>query len=782
MRAAVARLEDEQLLPRERQELEQKLRAELTALWETEFLKSRRPTVLDEVARGLSLAPRLVETIPRVYATMRNALAAAYPESDFRLPVFLRFGTWIGGDRDGNPNVTAAITAQTLLRLRSAAIQIQLEQAHAAYDALSLTNRGRGPDSALQAMLGQALARWPALAKLLDEIDPREQIRHGITLIRWRLGQSNLQAWENALPDGAYSTSAQLCADVERLHAAATRVGGPALADAALGTWRDLAAVFGLHLQTLDIRQDSRRLLEVLHELFAADRICENYTDLLETEKQALLTRTMPWAGPLNEARLSPLARETLALFRLIRRALEKFGGETIGGFIISLTQAPSDLLGVLWLWRWAQQEQSPASDQDCPATREELRIVPLFEKIGDLQRGPETLAAILDQPAYRAHLQKQESRQQDLPQQELRQQELRQRELRQRVMVGYSDSTKDGGYLSACWGLYQAQSRLQAVAAERGVRLTFFHGRGGSLGRGGGPAARGIISLPMAALNGSLRLTEQGEVLAERYDDPQIAFRHLEQVTWATLVGAALPRGELPSAWLELVEELSARSLAVYRELVDSPGFIPFFSAATPIDEIEQLPIASRPARRRGERTLNDLRAIPWVFSWTQNRLLLPAWYGFGTAVSERMEREPAVEATLRRMYREWPFWQATLDNAALALAKADLEIAERYSELVEDAVTRGSIWEKIAAEFSRTLTCLMRLMEVPELLSGTPWLQQSIGMRNPYIDPINLIQIELLRRRRRLPETAVAEAEQLRDLLRLSVQGIASGMRTTG
>jgi len=419
-------------------------------------------------------------------------------------------------------------------------------------------------------------------------------------------------------------------------------------------------------------------------------------------------------------------------------------------------------MLGVLWLWRWAQSEQLSTQDATCFVVRPELRIIPLFEKIGDLQRAPQTLAAILDQPAYRAHLSKQGGR--------------------QIVMVGYSDSTKDGGYLAACWGLFRAQSGLAVAAAERGVQITFFHGRGGSLGRGGGPAARGIISLPNASLDGTLRLTEQGEVLAERYDDPQIAFRHLEQVTWATLVGSALPRTRVSDDWMQLIEGLSETSHAAYRELVGLPGFIDFFSTATPIDEIEQLPIASRPAHRRGERSLDDLRAIPWVFSWTQNRLLIPAWYGLGTALAERFERDPAAVAALGALYREWPFWQATIDNAALALVKADLEIAANYQKLVPNEATRTAIWDRIAAEFVRTRECLVQLMEVTDLLAGTPWLQQSIGVRNRYIDPLNLMQIELLRRRRQLPESETTQREQLRDLLRLTVQGIAAGMRTTG
>jgi phosphoenolpyruvate carboxylase len=323
----------------------------------------------------------------------------------------------------------------------------------------------------------------------------------------------------------------------------------------------------------------------------------------------------------------------------------------------------------------------------------------------------------------------------------------------------------------------------LQAVAEQHQVKLTFFHGRGGSLGRGGGPAARGILSLPPEALDGSLRLTEQGEVLAERYDDVQIAYRHLEQVTWATLVASSLPAPSIKPAWLSMIEELAQRSYRAYRELVEQPGFIQFFGDATPIEEIENLPIGSRPSRRRGERTLNDLRAIPWVFAWTQNRCMIPAWYGLGTALVEVKYRDRGSWKTVCEMYRAWPFMEATIDNAVLAVAKADMTIAHHYAELSEDNDVRQRCWSLIAAERDRTRQALLDIVGGHELLSTTPWFFSSIEVRNPYIDPLNLIQVEFLKRRRLIQtDASETEREQLRDMLRLTVQGIAAGMRTTG
>jgi phosphoenolpyruvate carboxylase len=350
-------------------------------------------------------------------------------------------------------------------------------------------------------------------------------------------------------------------------------------------------------------------------------------------------------------------------------------------------------------------------------------------------------------------------------------------------VTVGYSDSTKDGGYLSAGWGLYQAQIGLHAAAKERGVELTFFHGRGGSLGRGGGPAARAICSLPPDTMDGSLRLTEQGEVLAERYDDVQIAYRHLEQVTWATLLTSAAPSPEPRQAWIRIMEDLSKRSYEFYRQLVDQPGFLEFFSSATPIDEIEGLPIGSRPARRRGRKSLNDLRAIPWVFSWTQNRCMIPAWYGLGWAISSLKQEQPAVSPVLGEMYRHWPFFEATIENAALALAKTDMFVAQRYANLHTDESVRERIWTLIASERNRSRQAILDITGEEELLARTPWFQDSIDARNPYIDLLNLIQIELMRRRRAQPPDAPeGERDQLGHLLRLTLQGVAAGIRTTG
>ena len=756
MRYTLAKLDQLDLLPRERAGLESRIRANLSTLWETEFLKPQRPSVLEEVERGLSIMPRLWEVVPAIYQSLRLALQTAYPATEFKIPAFLRFGSWIGGDRDGHPGVTAEVTEKTLLWLRREAVRQHLERCHLTYLFVTLaTNPEQVPQDLVEG-LAAAVQRWPECAPALETVAPREWHRRWIKLIEWRLQRSAGESIHALLPAGAYRDGQELAHDLELLWRWVRERCGP---DAALEIrqWVDLNQIFGLHLARLDVRQDAARYREVLSEILSQVAGETDLANLSELQRQTCLADSLGYAEPLDESSFSPLTKDTLQLYRLLAAVLERFGEQAIGGNIVSMTRTPSDLLSVLWLWRRVEIEHGGTGS--LPA----LRIIPLFEKIGDLRNSPQTLAAILDQPDYAAH--------------------VAQAGQRQIVMVGYSDSTKDGGYLAASWGLYKAQDQLHQVAAERGVRLTFFHGRGGSLGRGGGPAARGILSLPPDALGGTLRLTEQGEVLAERYDDTHIAQRHLEQVTWATLVASNLPQAPVSAEWVELMEQLSVRSYRSYRELVEQSGFIHYFADATPIEEIENLPIASRPSRRTGQRTLNDLRAIPWVFSWTQNRCMIPAWYGLGTALGEIKNGQMSGWQTACKMYRQWPFFQATIDNAALALAKADQSVARHYAELCTDQEIRGRIWRLIAEEMDRSRQAILEIVGSTELLGTTPWFQGSVEVRNPYIDPLNLLQIELLRRKRALsPEASVTDQQQLRELLRSTVQGVAAGMRTTG
>jgi phosphoenolpyruvate carboxylase len=768
MRHSLQELDRVDLLPRERSAYEGELHSELAVLWQTEFLRSTRPTVLDEVDRGLSITPRLWEAVPQVHASLRRGLAACYPGESFHIPPFLTFGSWMGGDRDGNPFVTADVTEQTILRLRAAAIDRHLDWCLRLHDLLTISLHAVQAAGPLVERLDALATAWPDLADALEPLAPRETYRRWIRMIRFRLERSRTASLAEPAALGAYASGSELDADVALLVDSLGHDHG--LANHSPAThWLDLVRTFGLHMTRLDVRQDARAYGDIMGEILAATgHVADtaSYSALDEPARRALLVGSMPGAvsqPPGSEggirydiptAGLTSLTDDTLRLFEMLHRAVARFGPECIGTAIISLTRSPADVLAVLWLWRWARGRAAVRGEA---VAASDIDISPLFEKINDLAHAHNTLSAILDEPSYRAH--------------------LAGRGDRQIVMVGYSDSTKDGGYLAACCGLQVAQGNLHAAAAARGVSLTFFHGRGGSLGRGGGPAARGILSLPPETLDGSLRLTEQGEVLAERYDDTEVACRHLEQVSWATLVASSVRRSEPRREWTDVATRMAERSWTVYRELVDQPGFIRYFSETTPIDDIETLPIASRPSRRRGERTLDDLRAIPWVFAWTQSRCMIPAWYGLGTALVEVKYEDRHAWQHVCDMYRQWPFFQATIDNATLALAKADMYIAQRYSELVDDADVRRPIWQRIAAERDRTRQAILDIVGGGELLATTPWFQRSIEARNPYIDPLNLIQIEFMRRRRQRPDD-----ESLHDLLRLCVQGIAAGMRTTG
>jgi len=762
MRKCLELLDNPDMLPRERRRLEAEMRAELAVLWQTEFLRPTRPAVLDEVDRGLSVMPRIWEAVPQVYASVRHALADTFPGGSFRIPTFLTFGSWMGGDRDGNPFVTAAVTAATLDRLRLAAIDRHLEWCSRLSDVLTISLAAASGGRPLAERLAELAAAHPELAAAVSGFDEQAVYRRWLALIRLRLEAARRVRLEYpAAPPLAYRSGAEFVGDLALLVACLEADHGLSL-DSLPQAWLDLARTFGLHMTCLDVRQDARAYADILGAVLAAAGLLPDaaaYGLLDDAARARLLVESLGTVGEVPRESLPPLAIDTLDLFRLLHTAAVRFGPECLGGAIVSLTQCPADVLGVLWLWQWARSRAAAAGE---PVADHDIAVVPLFEKIGDLERAAETLGTILDEPAYRAH--------------------LAGRDDRQLVMVGYSDSTKDGGYLAACCGLQTAQERLHAAAAARGVKLTFFHGRGGSLGRGGGPAARGILSLPAATLDGSLRLTEQGEVLAERYDDVEIARRHLDQVTWATLVAATRPPPEPPPEWPALADVMAARALAAYRELVDQPGFIGYFSKTTPIDDIENLPIASRPARRRGERTLDDLRAIPWVFAWTQSRCMIPAWYGLGTALAEVKYADRKAWQQVCEMYRRWPFFQATIDNATLALAKADMAIAQHYSELDDDADARRRIWQRIAAEYDRTRQAILDIVGGGELLGTTPWFQRSIEARNPSVDPLNLIQADFMRRRRAELAADPADHDRHRGVLRLCIQGIAAGMRTTG
>lgn len=761
LRQDMIELARHELLPRERDWVLGRIKADLACLWETDALRPRRPTVLEEVRRSLFVANSVWQTLPWLFRGVRQGLAHAYPNERFDLPAFLRFGTWIGGDRDGNPYVTAEVTRQTLIVLRSTALEKHLEQCDRLRRTLTISQTHHPLTPELRAALDEAQQCWPELKARLEELNPHEAYRHWLMVIRARLEQTAKADPFTEPPAMAYRQPGELHRDLTLIADSLRANGHDELADGELQDWLDRSLVFGFHLARLDLREDAQKLNDAVAEIVRQLGLCDDYAALEEREKQALLTAPLDTerAVALDESTLSEDAAELLNLFHLVQRTLRRFDAQALGKFVISMTRQPSDALAVLWLHHLVGCGKAAEDEGEPPRC---LPIVPLFETIDDLNRAGATLDALLSTPMYLEH--------------------VRACENLQTCMVGYSDSTKDGGNLAANWALHEGQRALADVADRHDVKLMLFHGRGGALGRGGGPAARGIRSLPPQSVRGRLRMTEQGEVLAERYDDPEIAHRHLEQVSWATLLVSAGEHEPMDPQWSDALQRAANASLKRYRTLITDPGFVQYFEQATPIDSIETLPIGSRPSRRRGQRKLEDLRAIPYTFAWTQNRHMITAYFGLGTGLHEAAAGDWAL---LRTMYAQWPFFRAVIDNAELALAKTDMAIGKEYAGLVSDRETGERIWRMLDEEYELAREAVLAIVERSELLEGIPWLQRSIRVRNPYIDPLNFIQVELMRRLAALEgEASVDESgiESLRELLRYCVQGVSAGMRTTG
>ncbi|MEM9111167.1 MAG: phosphoenolpyruvate carboxylase [Planctomycetota bacterium] len=747
MRLTLRRLRDDliqldrpDMLHRERDELVRRMRANLDCLWETDTLRPSKPSVLEEVDRSLFVVESLWDVVPQLCHSTRRALQHAYSENTPTLPAVIRFGSWIGGDRDGNPFVTPGVTRKTLVHLRKAVIEKHAVFCRQFARVLSISDKHHPVSDQVRAILEGGLAKWPRLKDSVERISPHETYRRTLRVIRHRLRAAAETDPVTGPDDLAYRSSAEFAADLQAIANSLRENKHKELADGAMQAWQDRVAVFGLHFARLDIREDSRQLHSAITEVVAQLDPDADYAAMDERARQALLSSAVTLdTNALSMDKLTEPTRNTVELFVLLEQAAEHLGTEALGALIISMTHHPSDVLAMGWLGRLAAKLRG----YDQPKAL--LPIAPLFETIDDLANADQTLDALLSSEPYMAH--------------------VRATGGRQMCMVGYSDSCKDGGYLASNFGLYDAQTRLAATAKQHGIGLVLFHGRGGSLGRGGGPAARGVLSLPPEAVGFKVRITEQGEVLAERYDDPEVAFRHVEQVAWATLLVSAEKADKIDPVWKDELAKASQASTACYRALRDDPGFLAYFDKATPINTIETMPIGSRPSRRRGARELKDLRAIPYTFAWTQNRHLLTGWYGLGTGLSQ-IDLE-----TRLAMYDGWPMFRGMIHNAELALIKCDMQIARHYAELVDDGGSTR-LFETICTEFDRTRAVVLETAQRDEMLSGIDWLQRSVRVRNPYVDPLNLIQIELMRR----------GLDPQGDLLRQSVQAIAAGLRNTG
>ena len=754
----VERLHAPELLPGEADEIGRRVEEEIVVLWQSDEVRAVRPTVLDEVQNGLYyFEAGLFELVPRLYRDLEGALAASYPGHAWRVPPLLRFGSWIGGDRDGNPFVTPEVTIEAARRLRVAAIRRHLATIEDLGGRLSQSTREVGVSAELLASLATDDARDAALAAELGRRHLHEPYRRKCGHIRAKLARSLDHAARHCpvfcrdaplLADGGrYHRRDELLADLHVLERSLLAHGGAAVARGALRDVMREVEVFGLHLATLDVRQHSERHAAALAEVLAGAGVCADYRALDEDARVALLSRALEDPRPLVPVRpaYTPESREVVETFRAVAAILGELAPESIQTVIVSMTRGASDVLAALLLAREAGVD---------------VDIAPLFETLADLGAAPAVMRACLRVPAYRAH--------------------LRGRGGVQEVMLGYSDSNKDAGFVAANWALYRAQRELREVTAAEGVELRFFHGRGGAIGRGGGPANQAILAQPPGSVGSRLRLTEQGEVIADRYGLPVLAQRHLEQLVNAMLrAGFANPTAPEP-AWERAVERLAALARDYYRALVyGDPDFVRYFRAATPIAEIGRLNLGSRPASRKKSDRIEDLRAIPWVFSWMQSRHTLPGWYGLGYAL-EVFAEEPGAIDLLQKMYEAWPFFRTMIDSAQMILGKADLHVAARYAELVPDRAMAEAIFGRIEAEHGRAARMICQVARAGEILDYAPILKRSIALRNPYVDPMSYIQVELLERLRAAP--GGPDHEALEDAIMLSISGIAAGLKNTG
>ncbi len=741
----------------ERAETENALRETVASLWLTDETRPRPPTVLDEVRNGLFYFENtLLRLIPALQQTLRAELEVAYPDYAFTIPNFLRFGSWIGGDRDGNPFVTIKITEETLREHKNQILRGYRRALDELHGNLSVSER-YGISAELAASLEADAAMFPDRAEFVDERYPGEPYRQKMHYIYAKLGatlEDNQRPWRTErLPrEQIYMNADEFRADLHLVQASLRGLqGGDRLAEGKLGMLILQSEIFGFHLASLDLRQHAERHTAALSEILAKYGVAHYFATWGESRKVELLTRELLTRRPFTPARLpfSDETNETVELFRLIHRAHERVGTAAIDTYIISMTTGVSDLLTVLLF----AQDAGVADDLD---------IVPLFETVADLHAAPRIMSELFANPAYRQHLET--------------------RGHHQQIMIGYSDSNKDGGYLTANWELYLAQGALAQTCTEHHIRLTLFHGRGGSVGRGGGPANRAILAQPAASVRGRFKLTEQGEVITNRYANPVLAHRHLEQVVHAVLLTSRPETAEqaVQPEWVDAVKEMSVLAEKAYRTLVhDNPHLIAYFQQATPIAEIGQLNIGSRPAKRKATTGISDLRAIPWVFAWTQSRVALPGWYGLGTALHQWAGEDEGRWTLLQTMYREWRFFRSMIDNAQMSMRKADLLIAGVYTTLAALEV-RDAIFPILRAEFEHTEQLILRLTGQKDLLENEGWLHRSIQVRNPYIDPMNYIQVALLERLRDSEDDE--ELAALRDAILLSVNGIAAGLRNTG
>lgn len=721
----------------EAENYQEKILAEITALWQTDEVRRRKPTVQDEIAMGLdhypvSLLPAVVNFYNEAARDFRAVFGGDVRPAD--LPSVVRFGSWIGGDRDGNPFVTALCTRDALQRNRELILSAYLDDLDELRRLLTPSTFQIGADQKLCQRLADYENRFPSIAASADSLPECEHYRRYVDFIRERI-RSSLHTPDD---EQSYPGPAEMAADLQLLRDCLERQGGELLVRSLLDPLYRKLAIFGFHLHTLDIRQHAKVHAKAMEDLAggAAQLICH----------------AVSRPGPP-----SPETAELLESLRTIALLKREYPPEIISSYVISGASSAQDILSLIWLMELCGISVAARAGQGDPG----IMPVPLFESIEDLRNAPDICRTLWTDPGFARHLDSWERHQE--------------------VMLGYSDSNKDGGMITSSWEIFKAHRALHQVADECGVKLCLFHGRGGTVGRGGGVIHRALIAQPDGAFGGSFKLTEQGEVINFKYNDPLLAQRTIELMVAASLealVRTGLVQTNIEPAWEEALEEISAMALACYREkIADNPDILPYFEQATPVLEFELAKIGSRPSRRCLGNSLSDLRAIPWGFGWIQSRLMTPAWFGVGAACERYAARSPEALKLLREMMLRFPFFFDMIRNVEVAMAKVDLPLARQYAALVDDDALRERVWGLLTDEHDRTRRMLLELTSQNRLLETNPDLVESLRLRTPYVDPMNLIQIELLRRKR-----AGQSGEQLDYLLAATIHGVAAGLRNTG
>ena len=746
------------LTPDEDAEVTAALRRQILTLWQTALIRLERLRIEDEIEVGLRYYDAsFFDVIPSLNASLRDHLREQYPSAGVSETPIVRMGSWIGGDRDGNPFVTGDVVALATGRAARTALDHHLTELTLLAQELSMSSRLVTVSDAVVELGGADPG----------DVAADEPYRLALRHIRSRLlATVHDRFGDDAEAPGplddpsapAYGTAAELLTDLDVVDESLRTNRDGALADDRLLRLRESVRTFGFHLSGLDMRQNSDVHEEVVAELFAWAGVHDDYASLSEDERVEVLTRELSHRRPLlgAGAELGELATKEIGIVRSAARAVAAYGPESVPNYVISMCTSVSDMFEALLLLKEAGLFDPAGGEPRCT-----VRVVPLFETIEDLHQGATTLRAVLDVPLYRALVAAQGDTQE--------------------IMLGYSDSNKDGGYMAANWALYRAELDLVEAAREAGIRLRLFHGRGGTVGRGGGPSYDAILAQPPGAVQGALRITEQGEVIAAKYAEPVLARRNLETLVAATLESTLLDTEGLGddagSAYTDL-DEIADLARSAYSALVhETPGFVEYFTTSTPLSEIGALNIGSRPASRKQTEKISDLRAIPWVLSWTQCRVMLPGWYGTGSAFEQWIGDDPERLETLRRYHRTWPFFSTVLSNMAQVLAKSDLGLAERYSHLVADEDLRSRVFGMITEEHRRTVRMYFAITETDDLLADNPSLARSVFNRFPYLEPLNLLQLELLRRFR-----SGDDSPQVRRGIQLTMNGLATALRNSG